>query len=492
MKNLLRVACLFVASTILSSAAPYTAPCGDLDRNGNVDATDLQCHVLVYQAVTAAGTFDGDLCDTDIDCQAIFGPDSSCRPGLTKDRLCLPTCLHPQVALGTDAGVICADPAADDDTCLGLVPKHRVDLNCDGQLTNTDFLYHVAVLMGALGGPGSADHDGDSQLNFCDADSDGDGDLDAVDCAVLDATVGPSQPEICNGADENCNDKIDEYLGTISCGVSICEHSEPSCVDGVPGICDPFLGAQGETCNGVDDDCNGKIDDETDAVLCEGILLPPNGVMVGCKEGECSLTACLPGWVDTNGVLEDGCECDEDPQEITNGTCAGATQLGTYGDSGDGSLTLAVGNEPMGNGDWFRFTAQDIDEGTTDSFHVRIRFASNPDDAFVFDVHWGSCQQAMRICTGSDDMEWYTDFSNPAATATAPSPPGPGAAGGGEAACAYDADHKYTPTIYTDDTSPTSHQCKNNSAEFFVRVYRLPGAKAPCGSYKLEITNGVY
>ncbi|MFH1530689.1 MAG: MopE-related protein [Pseudomonadota bacterium] len=492
MVNTQRMAVLVFACHILSGAVPYTAPTGDIDRDGSVDVTDLQCLVLVYQAVIAAGPLVADVCDTDLDCQVVFGPETTCRPGLDKHRLCLPGCLHPQVSVGADPGVLCTDPDANDASCLGLVQKHRVDLNCDGQLTNQDFLYHVAIIMGAIGGPGTAHVDGDGRMNFCDDDSDGDGDLDVVDCALLDATVGPTQPELCNGLDENCNGKIDEYLGEISCGVSICEHNEPACVDGAPAVCDPFLGALAEACNGVDDDCNGKIDDDTDVALCAGDGLPPNGAMVSCIGGQCAVTACLPGWVDVNEVLGDGCECAEDPAETVNATCSGATQLGTFADAGNGSLTLAVGNEPSGNEDWYRFHAQDVDEGTTDSFHVRIKFVVNPDDAFVFDVHYGSCAQSKQICTGASDMEWFTDFSTPSATAPPPTLPGPGINGGGEASCRADAAHKATPTNYADDTTPSSHQCVNNSVEFFLRVYRLPGTKPPCQSYKLEITNGVY
>ena len=68
-------------------------------------------------------------------------------------------------------------------------------------------------------------------------------------------------PELCNGADDNCNGAVDEELGETTCGQGPCEHSEPACVGGQPAVCDPFLGAVLESCDGVDNDCNGGIDD---------------------------------------------------------------------------------------------------------------------------------------------------------------------------------------------------------------------------------------
>ena len=68
-------------------------------------------------------------------------------------------------------------------------------------------------------------------------------------------------PELCNGADDNCNGETDEELGETTCGQGPCEHSEPACVGGQPTVCDPFLGATPEVCDGVDNDCDGTPDD---------------------------------------------------------------------------------------------------------------------------------------------------------------------------------------------------------------------------------------
>ena len=56
--------------------------------------------------------------------------------------------------------------------------------------------------------------DSDGQGDACDADDDGDGDPDATDCAPLNPAIGRNATEICNGIDDNCNGQIDEGVQT--------------------------------------------------------------------------------------------------------------------------------------------------------------------------------------------------------------------------------------------------------------------------------------
>jgi hypothetical protein len=74
--------------------------------------------------------------------------------------------------------------------------------------------------------------------------------------------VCPLPPqESCNGVDDDCNGEVDEELGESECGLVPCLHVEPNCSAGKPNVCDPFLGATPEVCDGVDNDCNGLADD---------------------------------------------------------------------------------------------------------------------------------------------------------------------------------------------------------------------------------------
>ena len=74
--------------------------------------------------------------------------------------------------------------------------------------------------------------------------------------------------EICDGLDNDCDGLVDEGLGTITCGLGICEHTVLACVDGVVVECDPLQGALDEVCNGADDDCDGEADNDLGTTTC--------------------------------------------------------------------------------------------------------------------------------------------------------------------------------------------------------------------------------
>ena len=74
--------------------------------------------------------------------------------------------------------------------------------------------------------------------------------------------------------------------------------------------------AGGEVCNGLDDDCNGKVDDvdptrlATDAKncgKCGNVCSFPNA-LAKCQNGTCVLDSCAPGYYDIDKDPNDGCE----------------------------------------------------------------------------------------------------------------------------------------------------------------------------------------
>ena len=84
-------------------------------------------------------------------------------------------------------------------------------------------------------------------------------------------------PEICDGLDNNCDGRSDEELGRTTCGLGICRQDVDNCVAGLLNGCDPMQGARVEDCNGLDDNCDGRTD--------EGF--PDLGAACNAGVGEC-------------------------------------------------------------------------------------------------------------------------------------------------------------------------------------------------------------
>jgi hypothetical protein len=145
----------------------------------------------------------------------------------------------------------------------------------------------------------------------------------------------------CNGVDNDCDDLTDEGYEQVptTCGVGACAatgtracaggHEVDSCVMGSPA-------ADDTSCDGIDDDCNGAVD--------EGYVVLPVACGVGACQAE-GTTACLDG-VETDSCdpgdgtgsdaicngLDDDCDglADEDYVAIATtcgvGACAAAGQ----------------------------------------------------------------------------------------------------------------------------------------------------------------------
>jgi hypothetical protein len=68
--------------------------------------------------------------------------------------------------------------------------------------------------------------------------------------------------ESCNGVDDDCDGQIDE-LGTFTCGVGACARTVAACSDGAVSACLPLAPSTSpDGCNGVDDDCDGAVDED--------------------------------------------------------------------------------------------------------------------------------------------------------------------------------------------------------------------------------------
>jgi hypothetical protein len=156
-----------------------------------------------------------------------------------------------------------------------------------------------------------------------------------------------AQPEVCNGQDDDCDGGIDEEIAAQDCE-STNEHGtcvgKTSCIEG-SHVCQAKI-PSAESCNGVDDDCDGQID-EADALGCKQYYPDLDGDGYGAGEPVCTCAlapflavqamdcddfsaAVHPGAAepcdnldnDCDGEKDEGCDLDGDgycPQPIVIG-----------------------------------------------------------------------------------------------------------------------------------------------------------------------------
>ncbi len=95
----------------------------------------------------------------------------------------------------------------------------------------------------SIGDTEGLDNDGDMLYDADDPDcACADDDLDGVtlcdgDCDDTNETVFPGAPEICDGLDNDCDEAVDEGLGTTFCDLPRCAHTIDNCLEGVAQTC---------------------------------------------------------------------------------------------------------------------------------------------------------------------------------------------------------------------------------------------------------------
>ncbi len=113
------------------------------------------------------------------------------------------------------------------------------------------------------------------------------------------------------------------YLGSAACHLSTYEEIHVGLADGSvveQDACEPSL--LGEICDQRDNDCDGLTDDDDPDIWqavsedpqncgsCFNVCDLPNVSLHGCRDGNCTVVSCDPGFSNLNAIDEDGCESD--------------------------------------------------------------------------------------------------------------------------------------------------------------------------------------
>ncbi len=312
-------------------------------------------------------------------------------------------------------------------------------------------------------------------------DADGDGYTSDLDCDDNDAAIHPGAEEVCDGADNDCDDLVDEgVLGTFHADadadgfgdpdsdndISACEPPDGFVEDG--SDCDDsdaqtHPGAP-ERCDGVDNDCDGEVDEDLNEIWyadvdADGFGNPDNSIE-SCDPGEgwvIDATDCddsdstvFPGAEEECNDLDDDCDGDVD-EELESTWYADA--------DGDGFGDPAVETFDCDPGEGWVADSADCDDANS---------AIHPDATETCDALDNDCDglvdDADDSVTGTST--WYTDadadgYGDDAAATEACEQPSGTAAYGGDC---DDADPVYNPGASEDDCAdPEDYNCDGST-----------------------------
>ncbi len=360
--------------------APDVAECPDLDGDGHRDArcggddcddSDPNRYPGNTEVCDAAGH--------DEDCNpATLGPDAD------GDGFVSTACCNTQPDGTLLCGTDCDDTRATvnpsgvescngiDDNCNGVVDEGVLSTfypDCDGDGFGVDGASDAMACTAPTAPPAVCGGTGGWSMM-------------AGDCDDTQAGRNPGNPEVCDLIPDNdCNPATNPFdmdgdgHDDASCGGDDCNDHDPTVYSGAPELCDrkdnacafgggvataedydndgfapmgascsggplPKLDCNDnnaavhpgatEICNGLDDNCNGMIDEDPDAMAsCN-----ETGTVGACVMGGCTIAMCTGTYANCDGLTSNGCEADLDSDAAHCGACGNACPTGGLCTSG--------------------------------------------------------------------------------------------------------------------------------------------------------------
>jgi alpha-tubulin suppressor-like RCC1 family protein len=250
-----------------------------------------------------------------------------------------------------------------------------------------------------------------------------------LDLGAPTCTPTSSTDVTCNGVDDDCSGTADEdfVAGSTSCGVGACAATgATSCVAGhVVNSCTPGAPAANDaSCNGVDNDCSGQVDEDyvASATSCGVGVCAATGA-TSCVSGAV-VDSCTPGAAAANDASCDGLDNDCSGQ-VDEDYVATATSCGVGVCAATGATSCVSGavvdsctvGSPNGSNDSICNGLDDDCDGAVDEETGTQQVAcglngrgSQPQ--VCTDGAWtdsGACVDADECVDGTSDMQLCGD-----------------------------------------------------------------------------------
>jgi hypothetical protein len=204
--------------------------------------------------------------------------------------------------------------------------------------------------------------------------------------------TGPST-ETCNNVDDDCDGVIDGLVRACGSDVGACQAGAQVCTGGAFGTCTGAIGPTTELCNGTDDDCDGEVDEGN----------PGGGGTCGSALGEClpGTLACAGGMLVCTGGRsaapescngrDDDCDGSVDDGVPTMGACGS-----TIGECRPGINTCVGGTYVCTGG---RTATPEICDGRDNDCDTTTD-EGNPGGGVSCGTDTGICARGTTLCVG--------------------------------------------------------------------------------------------
>ena len=239
------------------------------------------------------------------------GVDNDCDGIIDED-----TAVDVETWYADDDGDTFGDAADSKDACYEPSGYVADDTDCDD--TDED------IYPGAEEVPYDGVDDDCDGSDLTDVDGDGydwDGVTGGTDCDDTDEDIYPGATETADGIDDNCDGTVDEGTEFYDDDGDGYTEAGGDCDDGDPGVHPSAT----ETCDGVDEDCDGTIDEETECYDDDGDGYTEDDG--DCNDGDAAVSPAM------TEIMGDGIDND----------CDGIVDGGGFDDDRDG-YTIEAGD----------------------------------------------------------------------------------------------------------------------------------------------------